>query len=55
MATEIDAEIKRIITGAEKTADKIIKTHRQKLDLLAETLMKEEIIEKEEFEKLMSA
>lgn len=55
MAMEIDAEVKKIITNAEKTADKIIKTHRQKLDLLAETLIKDEIIEKEEFEKLMKA
>jgi len=54
MATEIDAEVKKIISDAEKTAEKIIKTHRQKLNLLAETLMKKEIIEKEEFEKLMS-
>jgi len=55
MAAEIDAEVKKTITNAEKTAEKIIKTHRQKLDLLADTLMKKEIIEKEEFEKLMSA
>lgn len=55
MAMEIDTEVKKIITNAGKTADKIIKTNRQKLDLLAETLIKNEIIEKEEFEKLMSA
>ncbi|MDP2855987.1 MAG: ATP-dependent zinc metalloprotease FtsH [bacterium] len=55
MAMEIDAEVKKIITNAGKTADKIIKTNRQKLDLLAETLIKSETIEKEEFEKLMSA
>jgi cell division protease FtsH len=55
MAMEIDSEVKKIIMAAEKTADKIIKTYRQKLDLLAETLIKDEIIEKEEFEKLMSA
>lgn len=55
MAMEIDSEVKKIIMAAEKTADKIIKTYRQKLDLLAGTLIKDEIIEKEEFEKLMSA
>jgi len=55
MAMEIDSEVKKIIMAAEKTADKIIKTYRQKLDLLAETLIKDEIIEKEEFEKLMKA
>lgn len=55
MAMEIDSEVKKIIMAAEKTADKIIKTYRSKLDLLAETLIKDEIVEKEEFEKLMSA
>ncbi|HRY76679.1 MAG TPA: ATP-dependent zinc metalloprotease FtsH [Candidatus Paceibacterota bacterium] len=55
MAMEIDTEVKKIIIAAEKTADKIIKVNRQKLDLLAETLIKDEIIEKEEFEKLMKA
>ena len=53
VAVKIDKEISRIITTAAKNAEKIIKTHRQKLNLLAETLMKKEIIEKEEFEALM--
>lgn len=53
VATEIDNEVKRIIKSAVKEAERILRTHRDKLDLLAQTLMKKEIIEKEEFEKLM--
>lgn len=55
VAMEIDAEVKSIITQAEKNAEKIIKSHRAKLDLLAKTLKEKEVIEKEEFENLMKA
>lgn len=55
VATEIDQEVKNFILKAEKSAEKIIKSHRAKLDLLAKTLREKEIIEKEEFENLMKA
>lgn len=53
VATEIDNEVKKIIKNAVKEAERILTTHRDKLELLAKTLIKKEIIEKEEFEKLM--
>lgn len=55
VAMEIDAEVKSIIVQAEKNAEKIIKLHRDKLNLLAKVLKEKEILEKEEFENLMKA
>ncbi len=54
IATEIDGEVKKLIDDALKTAEKILKTHKIKLDLLIKTLLDKEVIEKEEFEKIMS-
>lgn len=53
MAAKIDAEIEKIILGSLEKARKILKAHPDKLDLVAETLVKNETIEGEEFEALM--
>jgi cell division protease FtsH len=53
IATEIDGEVKKLIDDALKSAEKILKTQKTKLDLLIKTLLDKEVIEKEEFEKIM--
>ncbi len=53
VATEIDSEVKKVIDDALKSAEKILKTHKTKLDLLIKNLLDKEVIEKEEFEKIM--
>lgn len=50
---KIDAEVAGIMNEATKRADETIKKYRHKLDLIAETLIKEETIEGPGFEKLM--
>ncbi len=52
-AQAIDEEVKGLINIAVKTAEKIIKNHKNKMDVLVKTLLEKEIIEKEEFEELM--
>ena len=53
IATEIDGEVKKLIDDALKSAEKILKTHKAKLDLLIKNLLDKEVIEKEDFERLM--
>ena len=49
----IDSEVAKLVNGALETARDIITKERHKLDLIAETLLKKETLEKEEFEDLM--
>jgi len=53
VAAEIDKEVEKLILEAQKTADKILKQKRKKLNQLAEKLVKKEVIEKDEFDKIM--
>jgi cell division protease FtsH len=53
IASEIDGEVFTFIDNAKKTAEEIISRRRRKLDQIAEKLIKDETIEKEEFEELM--
>jgi len=53
LAREIDEEIFRIIHQAEKEALKILKRKRKLLDKIAKILVKKEVIEREEFEKIL--
>ena len=53
IAFEIDKEVKKLITDAYRTAQKMIRHHRSKLNEIAQRLIEKETIEKEEFEKLM--
>ncbi|MBA4190572.1 MAG: cell division protein FtsH [Planctomycetaceae bacterium] len=50
----IDEEIQRILTDAEHRASELVKTHRDKLDCIAEALLLHEEIDREEVEKLMA-
>jgi len=54
IAAEIDGEVNKFIRDAQKTAEKILKQKKRKLNQIAKRLIEKEIIEKEEFEKLMA-
>jgi len=51
----IDEEIQRIVTEMEKEAEGILSENREKLDALAEQLLKQETLSKEEVDQLISA
>ena len=53
LANEVDEEVRKFIRKAYKKAETILKKKRKILDKLAETLLEKEIIEKEEFEKII--
>ncbi len=53
IAAEIDKEIEKFIRDAQKTAEKIIKQKREKLNQIAKRLIEKEVIEKEDFERLI--
>lgn len=53
IAFEIDKEIRRIIDDAWDKAKKILEEHRNRLDLIAKTLIENETIEKEDLKKLL--
>lgn len=52
---EIDAEVSEIMNGNMKRVEKIITEHRKALDAIAKKLIEVETIEREEFEKLITA
>ena len=52
-AEQIDNEIKRIVTECESRCTELLKEHNDKLVLIAETLIKDEKIDKEKFLQLM--
>ncbi len=53
MKAKVDNEIRMFIDNAYKTAQKILKEHKDKLDLISTHLMKKETLERDEFEELM--
>jgi len=53
MQAKIDQELQTLLTEALTTAEKILKTHKKQLDMLAIELVKRETIEGDEFEELM--
>jgi len=55
VASEIDAEVSRIIDEAKVRAKKVISAHRGALDAIAKELIEKETIEREEFEKILVA
>ena len=55
IAAQIDAEVKRIIDGAHKKAEAVIKKHRKALDAIAKKLVEVETIERDGFEKILIA
>ena len=52
---EIDAEVHDIMSSNMKRAEKIINEHRNALDAIAKRLIEVETIEREEFEKILTA
>jgi cell division protease FtsH len=54
MAWIMDQEIQRLINEAESTAMEILMKNRQVLDPLAEALMKEEVLDKAEVERIIT-
>lgn len=50
----IDEEVAKLVNGALESARDIIRKNKPQLDKIAKTLLKEETIEKEEFEALLS-
>ncbi len=53
IAEVIDDEVRRLIETAYSRATRILEDHRRALDLVAQTLVKEETIEADQFEKLL--
>ncbi|MBI3337611.1 MAG: ATP-dependent zinc metalloprotease FtsH [Candidatus Staskawiczbacteria bacterium] len=53
VATKIDKEIEQIIRSAEKKATEIVAKKKYLLEKIAKTLVEKEIIEREEFEKII--
>ena len=49
----IDSEVKRLIDEAMALAKKVLTENRDKLDLIANTLLEREVLEKDEFDLLM--
>ncbi|KKW08158.1 MAG: Lysyl-tRNA synthetase [Candidatus Kaiserbacteria bacterium GW2011_GWA2_49_19] len=55
VSAQIDAEVKKIITGALKKAEAVIKKHRAALEAIASKLVEVETIERDDFEKILIA
>jgi len=52
-AQEIDAEIRRIVTEGYKVAEEIIKTHRDKLEIIAQALLDYETLDGSQVEEIV--
>jgi cell division protease FtsH len=55
VAAIIDGEVKKIIDGAYKKADAVIKKHRKALDAIAAKLIEVETVERADFESILIA
>jgi cell division protease FtsH len=55
VAAKIDEEVRKIVDGANKKAESVIKKHRDALNAIAERLVEVETIEREEFEDILIA
>lgn len=53
VASQIDEELRKILSEAHEKAKKVLVEHREKLNKIAKVLIEKETIEKEEFEKMM--
>ncbi|KKW21936.1 MAG: ATP-dependent zinc metalloprotease FtsH, partial [Parcubacteria group bacterium GW2011_GWA2_51_12] len=54
VAQKIDEEISNFLNSALKTAAEICRKYRQKLEIIAQQLIKAETIEQEEFNTLVA-
>jgi cell division protease FtsH len=55
MAWLMDQEIRELLVGAESTADAILKKNRNILDNLAEALLTEEVLDRDDVERIIKA
>jgi cell division protease FtsH len=55
VSAQIDAEVKKIISGAHKKAESVITKHRDALNAIAQQLVEVETLERDEFEKILVA
>ena len=55
VAARVDAEVKKIIEGAHKIAEAVLKKHRKVLDVIAKRLIEVENLERDDFEKILIA
>jgi len=55
VAEEIDQEVHSFVTEAHQRAKEILTSHRDKLDLLAKTLIEQETLNREEFAALLAS
>jgi cell division protease FtsH len=53
MAANVDREVKKILDTSYQKAIEILRKMREKLDLISETLITQETIDGDAFEKLM--
>ncbi len=53
VASEIDEEVRKIVTECYERAKEILKTHRSQLDIIAEKLLEKETIEGDELRALL--
>lgn len=49
----MDQEIRELITQAESKAEEVLKNKRQVLDNLADALIKEEVLDKDDIERII--
>lgn len=54
VAATIDKEVRALVEGSYEKAKAILTEHRDKLDAVADALLEQETIEREEFEALMA-
>lgn len=55
VANEIDEEVIRIMSEARESAKKVLTEHRNVLEAIAHRLLKDEILERKEYEELLDA
>jgi cell division protease FtsH len=53
VARSIDREVRRIVVTAYSRAREVLTANQDKLRLLAETLLEQEVLDRNEFEKLI--
>jgi cell division protease FtsH len=53
-AQNVDAEVRELITRCEKRAVEIITAHKAQLERIRGVLMEKEVLDRDEFEKLMA-
>ena len=53
IAEKIDEEVRKFIDGAYDTAQKVLKTHKKALDVIAKILVEKETLEQDEFYALL--